>query len=543
MRFLKTLSWIFAIGLFASLISVGEVGRADEGVGSLHVQDGGRIKPLDTLARESLQLIHGRTSFREKKPLDIFLTWILAPESWENVEFIEVRHSGLRDVLRFPHDRFLFSPKEFYTNDRVALVIKELQSERSRGGKLNPYYQSVARLENQLSMFLAIKSGEAVHLIPPKEGTKWVALSELNGELREAFLKMVSNFAQSLGAEPSADLLASVAHFKNLARAENPEAYGSDQMMNIEIHFNALHPFRWAWVLYLSALAMMALFALFANVWLKRLSWMFLSAGLFLHIYGIVLRCVINGRPPVSNMYETVVWVPLGVLVISVALAVIYRVGVILTASTIVAIFCLILADIAPAILDASLQPLEPVLRSNFWLSTHVVIITLSYAGFFLAFALGDFLLFFYLRDEMHYAQKIQIFSQALYRSIQVGVVLLAAGIILGGVWADYSWGRFWGWDPKETWALIALLGYLALLHARIIGLVRGFGMAVGSVCAFSLVIMAWYGVNFVLGAGLHSYGFGAGGVEYVSAFVAAHLVYASYVAFVRRKKSTLVRG
>lgn len=533
-------------GVMAAILvgGSGTLSFADSaGLGSLHVQDGGRIKPLDTLARESLQLIHGKTSFRDKKPLDVFMTWILAPEPWESLEFIEIRHSGLRDVLRFPHDRFQFSPKELYTNDRVSLVIKELQAERSRGNKLTPYFQAVARLESQLSMFLAIKSGEAVRVVPPKEGTKWVALSELSGDQREAFLKMVSSYAQSLGGSPSDEFLSDVEKFKDIARAENPDGYGSDRMMNLEIHFNSLHPFRWAWIAYLSALTLMAMFALFGNVWLTRFSWTFLSAGLLLHAYGIILRCIINGRPPVSNMYETVIWVPFGVLVISLVLALVYRVGVILAASTAVAVGCLILADVAPAILDASLQPLEPVLRSNFWLSTHVVIITLSYAGFFLAFALGDFLLYFYLRGEKEFAQKIQIFSQALYRSIQVGIVLLAAGIILGGIWADYSWGRFWGWDPKETWALIALLGYLALLHARLVGLVRNFGMAVGAVLAFSLVIMAWYGVNYVLGAGLHSYGFGAGGVEYVTAFVAAHLVYAGYVAVVynhRHKKNAL---
>jgi ABC-type transport system involved in cytochrome c biogenesis permease subunit len=173
-------------------------------------------------------------------------------------------------------------------------------------------------------------------------------------------------------------------------------------------------------------------------------------------------------------------------------------------------------------------------------LSTHVTIITISYAAFFLAFALGDVLLFFYLKDEKKYAKEIQAGCQSIYRSMQIGVVLLAAGTILGGIWADYSWGRFWGWDPKETWALIALLGYLAVLHGRLTGWVKNFELAAGAIVMFSLVIMAWYGVNFVLGAGLHSYGFGAGGVEYVTAFVVVHLLYVVYVSTVRygRQKS-----
>ena len=124
-----------------------------------------------------------------------------------------------------------------------------------------------------------------------------------------------------------------------------------------------------------------------------------------------------------------------------------------------------------------------------------------------------------------------------MYRCIQIGSVLLLAGTILGGVWADYSWGRFWGWDPKETWAFIAFMGYIAVLHGRLVGWVRDFGMAVCSVGAFSLVIMAWYGVNYVLGAGLHSYGFGAGGLEYVATFVGIHFLFIGYVYIMRLSK------
>jgi hypothetical protein len=106
------------------------------------------------------------------------------------------------------------------------------------------------------------------------------------------------------------------------------------------------------------------------------------------------------------------------------------------------------------------------------------------------------------------------------YKAIQVAVLLLAAGTILGGLWADVAWGRFWGWDPKEVWALISCLVYLAVLHGRFAGLVGNFGLVAGSVIGASMIIMSWYGVNFVLGAGLHSYGFGAGGQGYVAAAV-----------------------
>jgi cytochrome c biogenesis factor len=110
-------------------------------------------------------------------------------------------------------------------------------------------------------------------------------------------------------------------------------------------------------------------------------------------------------------------------------------------------------------------------------------------------------------------------------------------GTMLGGVWASYSWGRFWGWDPKETWALIATLGYLAILHARFTGWIKDFGMAVGALLGYLLVLMAWYGVNFVLGTGLHSYGFGSGGYWYVGGFVAFELAVIAAATLRRRQE------
>jgi cytochrome c-type biogenesis protein CcsB len=319
-----------------------------------------------------------------------------------------------------------------------------------------------------------------------------------------------------------------------MARAQAPEHYADMTKIGWEIHLNHFQPFMWAWIAYLIGLLFLVLAEAGGLKWAIPPSWVFLIVGFILHGYGMALRSYIAGRPPVSNMYETVVWVPFGAMLFAFILERVQRNKLLLIGSSMVAIFCLILTDLAPTVLDASLHPLEPVLRSNFWLVTHVLIINISYAAFFLAFALGDVLLFVHLKDEQKYAQFIARGSLSIYRAIQIGVVLIAAGTILGGVWADYSWGRFWGWDPKETWALITLLGYLALLHGRLAGWVKNFELAAGAIVAFSLVIMAWYGVNFALGAGLHTYGFGAGGVEYVTAFVIAHLLYVAYVTTVR---------
>lgn len=510
---------------------------------NIPVQDGGRIKPFSTFARESLQLIYGKSTFEKKAASEVLFTWMLIPEHWMATPLIEVRHAGVREALKITDGKDVtrFTPEKLLTNERIALVMQELNTARSRQEKLNPYFQAVQRLENQLGLFQAVRNGAALRVVPDPGSDTWKSVAELGDEPKEAFAQLTKAFIDAIAnagkdKAPSVtpELLAARDNFIEKARAAAPEKYADMKRIGWEIHLNDFHPFMWAWISYLIALVLLIASEMSGSNRADQVGRFALIAAFFLQTYGMALRVYLTGRPPVSNMYETVVWVSWGALVFSWILDRYQKNKLLLMAASVVGIFCLILTDLAPTVLDKSIQPLEPVLRSTFWLTTHVLIITISYAAFFLAFAIGDVLLFYYLKDENRYASQIQAGVQSIYRCIQIGVVLLAFGIILGGIWADYSWGRFWGWDPKETWALISLLGYIALLHGRLIGWVKNFEMVLGAIIAFSLVIMAWYGVNFVLGAGLHTYGFGAGGVEYVTGFVVMHVLYVTYVSTVR---------
>ena len=317
-----------------------------------------------------------------------------------------------------------------------------------------------------------------------------------------------------------------ILQFQQKMQAKNPAYKKYLSKASLEVHYNKLDSFHWAWVLYFLGLMLVGVYAFFKRKLLLVGFLSITSIAFLLHGYGMLLRSLIMERPPVTNMYETVIWVPWVAVIMGFILWRLQKNIFIFICSCVVALFCLLLADSAPSLLDGRLEPLEAVLRSNFWLMTHVLIITMSYSAFFLAFVVGDVLLFFFIKGETKHKEIIQKYVRSIDRCLQVGVVLLALGTVLGGIWADYSWGRFWGWDPKETWALISLLGYLVLLHGRLIGWVKDFGMAVGSVLMFFLIVMAWYGVNYVLGQGLHSYGFGTGGVEYVAGFTLLHLVY-----------------
>lgn len=518
---------------------------------SIPVQDGGRMKPFDTFSREALQLMYGKQSYKtgdggsSRPAFEVVLTWMLQPQAWQEAKFVEVNHVEVKKALKLNSEDKYFSLNEILGNERFPLLIQELNSQRETKQKLDPYYQALQRLESQMFTFREMAAGRLLRLVPPASGDTWLSLPEITGAPQVAFLEVTKEFIAYLSSvtgegsklDPQVDknLADKVAAFNQVAQNANPVVYESAKKVGTEVFYNNFHPFKWAWIVYLlGALSSILLWITGKNYFYKS-AWVLASIGLALHTFGFAIRIYLTERPPVSNMYETVIWVGFGAVVFAMVIEAMYRWKFILFAGSLVGFFCLALGDMAPAVLDPSLQPLEPVLRNNFWLLVHVMTITISYAAFFLAFALGDLGLVYYLKGEEKHKDKIKGIVLAIYRSKQIGIAFLAPGIILGGVWADYSWGRFWGWDPKETWALIALLGYLAVLHGRMAGFIKDFGMVASSIVTFSLVIMAWYGVNFVLGAGLHSYGFGAGGVEYVSAFVALHLLAVVFVGVVRK--------
>lgn len=519
------------------------------------VQHAGRIKPFDTFAKETLELIYGKKSYKGAESAQsieahwVILTWLLSPESWMERPLFEIKHHDLLEKLNLSKERKHFTIGEILKSENFQNLMQELQNRRDAKEKLNPFFQAVQRVENQIMVFREITAGGLVRIYPIKESETWLAPIEFSEKIQPYFIEISKNLASYLGlkVDPKStaeqiksageQLDKSVLAFEEQALQSAPEKYESSQKVKREVFYNDFHPFRWAYIAYLLA----SLILLY--LWIRnqkggmKLAWFFVIVGFALHIFGFAYRIYLAERPPVSNMYETVVWTSWGAVLFAIILEAIYKFKVLLLGGSLMGLFALIVADSAPAILDPSLQPLEAVLRSNYWLIVHVMTITISYAAFLLAFGLGNMGLIYYVIDEKKNDEKIKMIITGVYRAMQIGVAFLAPGIILGGIWADYSWGRFWGWDPKETWALIVLLGYIVVLHARLVGWLKNFGTLVAGVLTFSLVVMAWYGVNYVLGAGLHSYGFGAGGVEYVSVFIGLQFLFVAYSYIIHRQQ------
>ncbi len=547
------ISHLFFLTLFTVIPSEAAISnyKAGEAIRYLPVQDGGRVKPFDTFAKEVLEVVYGKAKYKTENGKNapaylVVLTWILAPESWVDRPLFEVNHLDVKTKLNLPAEKKHFSSKEVFESDRFQNLMQELADKVQSKEKLTPYFQALQRLQNQMLYFRELTAGRLLKVMPdiinPKNSS-WIAIADLGEEEQKFFIQISQSVAVYLGAlsdqsnieTAGKNLDSAVIAFVNHIQTQTGAAYDSTKKVSAEVFYNDAHLFRWSYVFYILS----SLVILF--IWIRNLqsgmylAWGLVWIGFILHISGFLFRVYLAERPPVTNMFETVVWMSWGVLLFSMILEKIYKFKSILLAGTLVGFIAMVIADNAPAVLDPSLQPLEAVLRSNYWLIVHVMTITISYSAFALAFGLGDMGLIYWAIDSEKYKDHIQKMTTAVYRSIQIGVAFLTPGIILGGIWADYSWGRFWGWDPKETWALIALLGYIIVLHARIINWIGNLGMLISGVLTFNLVVMAWYGVNYILGAGLHSYGFGAGGVEYVAIFVVLHLLLSGYVVAVDR--------
>jgi ABC-type transport system involved in cytochrome c biogenesis permease subunit len=305
--------------------------------------------------------------------------------------------------------------------------------------------------------------------------------------------------------------------------------------IDYELFYQSLNPFLWSGIIYF-LLGLAFIVGLLKNKRANKIAIGFILGALALHTLGFGLRVYITGFAPVTNMYGTMIWMSFGVMIFGIFLHYLYQQRLVFGLLLIGSGLTLLLTESIPLILSPDMDPIVAVLRNNFWLSTHVLTVSISYAAFSIAMIIGNAGLILTLLDRLT-PDLLKQLTHITYRAIQLGVFLLTTGIILGGWWADYSWGRFWGWDPKETWALIADIGFLAILHARYVGWLKDFGILATAPLAYLLVIMAWYGVNFILAAGLHSYGFSSGGATIVVSFVSFQLALLALTLFKMKRK------
>ena len=290
-----------------------------------------------------------------------------------------------------------------------------------------------------------------------------------------------------------------------------------------EVFLNRLAPFYKAKFFYGFAVLFLLLSFLVLKKWLYRLAFLLLIIGFLLHLYGILSRMYISLRPPVTNLYETFLFTGLIAVLLGIILEFFKKRNIGVATGGVAGLVMLMIAG-KYALEGDTMGMLVAVLDSNFWLASHVITIILGYAGIVLSGFIGHV----YIVQRIAWPKKEELLKntfQAMYAIQAFGIIFTFLGTVLGGIWADQSWGRFWGWDPKENGALLILLWSAILFHARLAKMIKEIGFAIGTVIGVIAVALAWFGVN-LLGVGLHSYGFTSGIAKALFIFIALELVF-----------------
>ena len=289
-----------------------------------------------------------------------------------------------------------------------------------------------------------------------------------------------------------------------------------------EVFFNQMQPFYNAMVIYILA-GLLAIFSWFnLSETLRRSAVWLIGLAFFIHTTGLIYRMVLEGRPPVTNLYSSAIFIGWGAVILGLILEKFHKNGIGAVVSAGMGFITLIIAQNL-ALDGDTMEMMRAVLDTNFWLATHVVAVTTGYASTFVAGFLG----LIYIVRGVFTKTLDEATAKSLARMIY-GIVCFATlfsfvGTVLGGIWADQSWGRFWGWDPKENGALIIVLWNALILHLRWGGMIRERGLAVCAVGGNIVTSWSWFGVN-MLGIGLHSYGFTDAAFKWLMLFVASQL-------------------
>ena len=534
-----------------------------EQIRAIPVQHDGRWPPLDTLARDIVETVTGDAHFGGHDPVLSLLAWTAQPDVWMSQPLISIHNAELRSELQLPGAQEVFSYRELRHHGPLRALIQELAGV-PRGRKLDPLLAKVSDISGKLTQLEEVFGGQAIRLIPDPDSVvgAWLPIPapgdrgrDTEDLLAAAWAQVEASFLADDGPAFSAACQTLAQRLADLPAARRPEP----SMIAAELRYNRARPFRAAWMVMLVGAGLAAAAVLLRRRWSDSLAVAGMTAGFTVLTCGLSLRWHIAGRIPASNMFESLLFLSWGMGAFAIlAMLFLRHRAVPLTASAMGAL-ALILADCLP--LDHYVRPIAPVLMDTVWMSIHVPIIMASYAVLALAVLVAHGQLVV-MAAAPRRRELCTAIDAVHYWYILVGSILLLGGIITGSMWAASSWGRYWGWDPKEVWSLVAFLGYLAILHvpvdrkrvpgwayavAALLGvgvfvlvarelapltagkllalaaaasavvlfvLARSqFATAVKSIIAFWLIVMTYVGVNYVLGIGLHSYGFGTGAV------------------------------
>ena len=507
------------------------VSSRDFDISDIPVQDEGRIKPLDTFARNHLLAFYGKRSLEDDiTATDWILDLVLDPSAGKQKKIFNIRNPEVVSSILLN-----WSNEHKYSFDEI---LPGLQSQSALINAVNQkpnavrttFENQLIELSNNAIRFEEISYLYALKLIPPPINSEtgiWLSPLEfiIEGQLLEPHQdKVLTSLQQYLSGRLANDtqiMLTAVENYKNSLESISEGAPDINLLMK-ETWMNRADLFYSSVGFYLVAFVLLGISWMVIMPWLSKLSYASLIIGLSFHVYGILLRMLILERPPVSTLYETVIFVSFVVVTFSVIIEYFRKDGLGLFIG---AVSGVIFHYIGFGYADDgdTLSMLVAVLNSNFWLATHVTTITMGYGASLVAGLVGHIYLFQVIRDPMDTKTLKSIFKN-LFGLTLIALFFTLFGTILGGIWADQSWGRFWGWDPKENGALLIVLWQLMIIHMRLSGIAKPAEFALGMVLNNIIVAIAWFGVN-LLQVGLHSYGFDNGVATNLFIFILLELM------------------
>lgn len=540
---------IFLLGGSLSLFSQ-EVPPKDVAseFGHLWVQDkGGRYKPMNTLSHEVVRKITKHSHYESYSPDQVLLGMIIYPEIWQQKDLFKVKHPELHRLTGYKGEMVSFMDM---MDENGSYMLSDLVNEAysKQVAQQSELDRELIKLDDRLNAFYLVQSGGLSRIFPDRgaENHKWASVYEaMRGQMTNKEDSMANVFFRYNSALQMGDYRAAAYYLDQLGvNQHSDEMLPADSKKNMEIRYNRIAVFPSLakfYGLFGIILIVMQFLIVFRPRklyhFLFRVGVIHLAVAFVLHTLALAVRWYISGHAPMSNGYESMIFVSWVTLLAG--LIFVKRSGYAMALTAILAALSLMVAGMSN--MNPEITNLVPVLKSP-WLTIHVAVIMAGYGFLGLASIMGlmNVVVYAFLThaNKERLKEVIRQVTHVNHLTLIVGLYFMTAGVFLGGVWANESWGRYWGWDPKETWALITILVYAFVTHMHNIPGMRGrFAFNLASFISYSSVMMTYFGVNYFLG-GIHAYASGSSfKVPIWTYFLILALIGISIVAFRKQQK------
>jgi len=532
---------ILIVSMFAGIQAFG----ANSGYNSNHVDDfgklliqssKGRVEPVNTMASEILRKIARKNSWEGISPTEVFLDMQVNPQKWANVPIIKVANPELRKMLNANGNFVSYNMMVDQNTGNYKLRDLVTAAYEKKANQRNKLDKEIINVDERLNILMSVFSGTYLTIfpVPGDSNHKWINIGEANllGSEKAAFAK--NTITGYLGAVAQGDWTNAttlLGKLKSFQKSEGAKIVLSETKINLEIFYNNANIFgRLSKIFMLLGLIMLGLNLTtifnpkFNPLTIKKLSVILIIFLFAVETAGMGIRWYISGHAPWSNGYESMVFISWATCLAG--LLFYGRSEITLALTTLLAGLTLLVAGFSW--MNPEITPLVPVLKS-YWLIVHVAVITSSYGFLGVGALLGLLNLILIISRNKGNALRVNLTIKELVNVIDIalliGLILLTLGSFLGGVWANESWGRYWGWDAKETWALVTVLVYTFISHMhKIPGFKGEYPLSAASLLGFSSVLMTYFGVNYYL-SGMHSYAQGEPAPVPTGVYVAAIMV------------------